>query len=136
MPYILDVETVFNEVGVTDCLEARLILKQVEQGEYLDKGRFVDRFGTKLYVDELSTGSKALLALIQCKDKVLNFNEVGIQALNLAITLFKEGYIFVNRYYGRLPDNVDIDLVVNNEEYYKCSDEFNEEWVLEYGAYV
>ena len=40
--YFLEVGTIFNEVGVTGCHEARVILRQVEQEEFLDKNRFID----------------------------------------------------------------------------------------------
>ncbi len=127
-PFVRDVETIFDMYGIIDTLESRLIIEKIEKGNFLDTTKFIDRFGVCLYLDELSTSSKALLALVACKDKILNFNEVGGTARELAMTIFKDGYIYMDDFHGALPYEAKIDLVMNDSETFHGGREFNEEW--------
>lgn len=128
MIFIYDIESEFNRVGITDIDMARRFIEMIEKGKFLDNRRFLDRFGAALYLDELSTSTKALIALSGCKDKVLNFMGVGKSAINLALITFTEGYIYVPRYYSTLETEMKIDIIVNDKDTYDNAFDFNEDW--------
>lgn len=81
--FILDVETAFLNVDMFGSEFQKSVIKEIDRGEYLDKSRFVDRFGNYLYLSELSTGSKALLLAEAFPNLIINFDEVGLNAIAL-----------------------------------------------------
>lgn len=126
--FIFDVEAEFFRYGIKDCRLSKEIIKEIDNGKYINESTFLDRFGVSLYTDYLSTSSKALLLLISCKDKVLNFDEVGDNAIKYALTHFNSGNIFISDYYGDIDEDGCVDLVMNDEIHYTDAYIFNEDW--------
>lgn len=126
--FVFDVEAEFFRYGIKDCILSKEIMKVIDEGEYVNKSIFLDRFGVSLYTDCLSTSSKALLLLISCKDKVLNFDEVGNNAIKYALEHFNEGNIYISDYYGNIDESDYIDLFMNDENHYTDAYTFNEDW--------
>lgn len=98
-----DVEFEFKGIEITGTNTDRNIIKYIEDGEYLSKTAFIDRFGAKCYYDCMSTGCKAALLVANRPDKVVNCIECGSNALEAIILYCKDGEILV---YGSTLDNV------------------------------
>jgi hypothetical protein len=79
---VTDNDLEFNLVGLSDTDVVRMILRDIEQGEYVDEYKFKDRFGVMLYSDVMSTSSKTLIN-IACGDgsKVYSGAELGANAV-------------------------------------------------------
>jgi hypothetical protein len=90
-----DVEEGFNEVLLRDDEATRNLLKYIDQAEYYDERRFVDRFGVCVYISELSTGCKAALCVHYLQDKIIDLIECGRNARDGIIKYCKDGAIIV-----------------------------------------
>lgn len=93
---IMDVEAEFLKVRLSGTREERELISVIEKGEYNDDKSFIDRFGYKLYLSELSTGCKAALCVISFPDKVINLHECGFNARDTIINYCSRGNIFIN----------------------------------------
>lgn len=74
----------------------KMILKEIEKGEILSEYLFKDRFGFGLYVHNLSTGTKAILAAKYFPEYVINLTEAGRNVLEFVSEL-GDANIYLNR---------------------------------------
>lgn len=95
--FIFDVESGFRGCGIRNTDYNKKVLKIIENGSYINKSKFLDRFGVMLYSTSLSTSSKAYMCLDSFPEKVINFSEVGNKTGNL---LFDKdtGGIYIPKY--------------------------------------
>lgn len=63
------------------------ILSDIEQARVLSEYVFEDRFGYGLYVNNLSTGTKAILSAYYYPDYLINLSEAGANVVDLLPTL-------------------------------------------------
>lgn len=78
MDFIFNVESSFDIDGVLKPSEfTDKVLGFVEEGRYLDSDSFIDRFGYKLNISELSTTSKILFLAKEYPNKCINAIELG-----------------------------------------------------------
>ena len=91
-----DVELAFGKCKIPNNKDIRQIIKEVEQGELIDSNGFKDRYGYKLSISELSTGTKAAILVVINTDKIVNFSEVGDNCRDYAIKNFTSGKILIN----------------------------------------
>lgn len=90
-----DAEDLFMRTRLTGCEYDREVIKRLEQGEYLDNGGFIDRFGYKLPRMFLSTGAQILLSVYHNPDKIVNGVELGHNALYRLVQLCKVGHVLL-----------------------------------------
>lgn len=72
--------------GVVDDEITKKILADVEQATYYSDTHYLDRFGSKVSIDNLSLGTMALL-LATHTDNIICFDECGENAIAEAINL-------------------------------------------------
>lgn len=82
--YIHDVEREFLFLKTLEPVSSEIIIRRIDGGHYLDNKSFIDKYGYKLPITSLSTGSKILL-LVNNTDKVINGIEMGQNAFELLI---------------------------------------------------
>lgn len=88
-----DVEKEFASL-VLECTDKeKELVRIIEKGELLDSTAFIDRFGYKLYLSELSTGCKAALCVLNSIDKVICLDECGLNARDAIVLLCDAGAI-------------------------------------------
>lgn len=93
---IKDVEEYFDTIQLDGSTEEKKFIECIEKGTFNDKDSFIDRFGFKLYLSELSTGCKAALCTLHCKDnKVISLRECGLNARDAIVTLSSNGSVLV-----------------------------------------
>lgn len=92
---IKDVELAFSEIGIPNTDVAKILIKEIEQGEYIDTISFKDRFGYKLDMSCLSTGCKAALVVLMNPSKLVDLQECGWNARDEIIKNCKEGNILL-----------------------------------------
>ena len=68
---IVDIDAAFSKLEIPVDESVKNIIKAVEQGNMIDTATFVDRFGVKLYLSELSTGCKAAICVALKPDKII-----------------------------------------------------------------
>lgn len=86
LEFIQDVDAFCMGLRLKNTEFVRMVLQEVEQAEYLAEDVFKDRFGRGLYVTCLSTSSKALIALYQNPDTIINCTEIGRNALDYILS--------------------------------------------------
>ena len=77
---VWDVEKEFNFIDLRETSETRKIIETIEKGKWLDAEAYVDRFGFKLWMDNMSTGCKAGLVAASTPNKIINLRECGYNA--------------------------------------------------------
>ncbi len=81
-----DPEKMIYATKITDDTFNKKVISEIEQGQYLDAGSFIDRFGYKLHMSSVSTGSKILLE-VNNTDNAIIADEIGMNAKRLLLTL-------------------------------------------------
>lgn len=124
--FLFDANAAFTGIPLMDDEFTKLVLKEVEDAEYVDKETFRDRFGRGLYSDCLSTSSKILLLVHYRPEAIVNAMELGDNAVTLLLTL-TEGNVFYPDANVML-EKPDVDIMINGV-HCTCCDEI--EWRLE-----
>lgn len=93
---IRDIEKHFDTIRLKGSDLDKLLIKEIDNGEYYDETSFIDRFGCKLYTTELSTGCKAALCVANTSDKVVDLIECGLNARDAIICACKQGTIVMH----------------------------------------
>lgn len=119
-----DAEKLFALTPILGSGTDRILIETIEQGRYLDKYSFEDRFGHKLYLSELSTGTKAALSVTNNDDVILDTRGIGENALEAIICLCKSGNILMDVQKLSIDDTIrskiknGIDVVINGFRIY------------------
>lgn len=90
-----DIEALFKQIRIQGTEEEKAVISKIEQGKYNDDISFIDRFGYKLYLSELSTGCKAALCVINKPNMQINLIECGINALDVILSICKNGSVIM-----------------------------------------
>lgn len=73
----------------------RNCISSIEKGEYYDKNFYIDRFGCKLSMDDMSTGCKAAICVHLNPEKNISLAECGVNARDFIIKNLSEGSIAI-----------------------------------------
>lgn len=92
---IHDVEEYFPRIKLTGSEKELEILKLIENGKFVDKLSFIDRFGYKLWTSELSTGCKAAFCVLHYPDKVVDLTECGLNARDVIVSVCDVGNVLM-----------------------------------------
>lgn len=76
IPFERDVERLFSKVALTGFDYDKSVLEHIEFGSYKDKSTFIDRFGIKVRVVDLSTCDKAAMSLHYYPDVLICGDEI------------------------------------------------------------
>lgn len=128
-----DVEEAFGKLRLTGTQEDREIIQRIESGRFNSATSFIDRFGYKLPISDLSSGSKAALLVANNPDKIIDLRESSLDARDIIIKTLKNGNIIL--YWNDvtiLPDDIDvIDCRIgkyNFKTVSRLNDYLNDEW--------
>lgn len=92
---IHDVEKAFTQIRLTGTDVEKELIQLIDKGSYNDSNSFIDRWGYKLYLSELSTGCKAALCVISNPDKLVDLIECGNNARDIIISRCKTGNVLM-----------------------------------------
>ena len=90
---IRDVEEAFDGLKGTEF--EKIVIAEVEHGEYIDTKTWRTRFGEILPVELLSTGSKACIVVQNNPDKIIDCLECGPEPRDTIIMFIKEGNVII-----------------------------------------
>ena len=93
---IVDIDAAFSKLEIPVDESVKNIIKAVEQGNMIDTATFVDRFGVKLYLSELSTGCKAAICVALKPDKIIDLQECGLNARDAVFNYCENGKILLH----------------------------------------
>lgn len=93
---IIDSEVAFRLITLRGTNLERTLISEIEQGSYVDSAFFIDRFGYKLPISELSTGCKTALVVANSPDRVVDLAECGNNARDAIIRNVKNGRILLS----------------------------------------
>lgn len=92
---VKDVEREFISIKLTVNDYTKRIVREIENGDLLDGDAYIDRFGYKLRLSELSTGCKAALCVCSTGD-VIDILECGINARDCILKTCTQGAILLH----------------------------------------
>lgn len=91
-----DIENEIRQMKVKDTLIVRRLIEEIEKGKYCDQYSFIDRFGFKIFINNMSTGCRAaLLMATNPPSYAVDLSELGLTAQDAIIRNCKEGHILV-----------------------------------------
>ena len=90
---ITDVEAAFGDVVLKDDETTKNLLYNIDKAKYLNEFYFIDRFGAKVSVLNLSTGCKAALCVHYLEVKIIDLKECGFNARDAILAFCKKGNI-------------------------------------------
>lgn len=120
MPIERDVETLFMTVRLDGCDYDKTMLREIEEGQFVDNFNFIDRFGCTLARDCLSTGTKAALSLYHMPDVMIWGVEMSHDALAEIVKHCMQGTLLLpaSNYYVRCKiEDCKIDVVCKGRHY-------------------
>lgn len=137
---IVDPEVAFRLLTLSGSNTERTLISEIEQGQYLDSAFFVDRFGCKLPISELSTGCKTAIVVSKCPESLVDLAECGNNARDAIIRNIKEGRILLSYngmdiYYAG-DEDVAVDLCVEGVYRFTSLWRFNYYLNHEFPAYA
>lgn len=92
---IIDIEALFSQIRLKGTFEEKTVISKIEQGKYNDETSFIDRYGYKLHLSELSTGCKAALCVLNKPNLQISLIECGINAIDVILTICKNGSVIM-----------------------------------------
>lgn len=102
---IHDVEKEFSLLDdVKNTETVHELMRYIEHANWCNEYSFIDRFGCKLYISNLSTGCKAAILAVLSPDKIVDLRECGANARNAIVTFVKDGSIIMDE------NDLDLDL--------------------------
>ena len=114
MPIERDVEVLFMQIRMDGCEYDQAILREVEEGRYVDNRQFIDRFGRTLPREFLSTGTKGALAVWHRPDVIVWGAEINRGALGGIARNCTRGTLLLpakNYYIACKVEDVEIDVI-------------------------
>lgn len=102
---IKDIEAAFSKLKIVVDETTKQFVKEIDKGELIDANRFIDRFGTILYISELSTGCKAAFCTYFYPDKIVDLQECGRNARDAIFNYCENGRILLHDF-GVTIDNM------------------------------
>ena len=100
---IVDVDKEFAKLKIKCSAYERKVIELIDKGKLLDGKSYIDRFGFKLRLSEISSGSKTALCVINNPDKIVDTAECGLNALSAIICVCRNGNILVRDIQIKLP---------------------------------
>lgn len=94
--YVADVEKEFNFISLSDSDTVQKLMREIEEAKWIDADSFEDRFGYKLWMDNMSTGCKAGLIAACEPEKVINLIECGYNARDSIILSLSNGHLLID----------------------------------------
>lgn len=92
---IRDVERGFASLRLKCTDEEKHLVELIDKGTLIDNTSFIDRYGYKLYLSELSTGCKAALCVLNT-DSIVDLVECGLNARDIIVSLCSKGSVLYN----------------------------------------
>lgn len=113
-----DVEELFWRTHITKSKDVEKALNIIEGGQWVNDDFFIDRFGYKVALEDLSTGCKAALCVLSYPDKIIDTKECGVNAIDFIISVCREGCIIISDPEITFVDYSDgkIDVQIDNYE--------------------
>ncbi len=118
-----DCEVSFKYIkGISE--KSKDLIKLIDKADYVDDKTITDRFGDKTFIDNLSTGCKTAICVVEYPDKWINTLECGLNALNAILTTCDEGNIIILDTGWDIPQTFGskISVCVDGKEFKKISD--------------
>lgn len=113
---IFDIESEFAKISLDLTFAERVLVKKIDGGNLIYKDSFIDQFGFKMRLSELSTGCKAALLVLHT-DSWVSLQECRTIARDSIIKYCKSGNILLPRRYTHVNDhrfNQTIDVVIGD----------------------
>lgn len=124
LPIENDAEKLFATVHLKGTPEEKKLIEVIEKGKWNDEVSFIDRLGFRRFIDDLSTGTKAALSILNRPDVILDTKECGVNAIDAMLCLCKNGNIIIDLEKASFEDSMikqienGVDICVNGLRIY------------------
>lgn len=95
---IRDIDAAFSKLIVPVDENTQAIVRAIDKGSLIDSNSYIDRFGVRLYVSELSTGTKAAICVYCNADKIVDLQECGLNARDAVFNYCENGKILLHEF--------------------------------------
>ena len=95
-PVVRNVQAKFMRTQVKDLPSVREAIRALDEGEYVNDRTFKDRFGDTISIENLCSGTKAVIVLSCNDDVAIDTLECGHNALDFIIHLDVDAGIVIN----------------------------------------
>ncbi len=95
-PCTMDIQEEFEKLYVEDTPAVRRILERLEQGKYCSNYCFLNRFGGKVPLSRLCSGTQAALLTALRSNMEVNLIECGYDAIGCILSCVTEGRVVVH----------------------------------------
>ena len=124
-----DINKMFDMIDVKGTEKERLALQLIDKATYKNELEVIDRFGDKISINNISTGCKAVIVILNSKEPVSTI-ECGMNALSVIFSLCDNGTIYVRDIWDKFPvvynsDAVNIEIDGMTFKSFKA---FNDYW--------
>lgn len=93
---IKDIDAAFSKLIVPVDQNTLAIVRAIDNGRLIDSNSYIDRFGVKLYVSELSTGTKAAICVYCNSDQIVDLQECGLNARDAIFNYCENGKVLLH----------------------------------------
>lgn len=93
---IVDIDAAFSKLTIPNDAAIGEIIASVDEGVFKGGNTFLDRFGVKLYLSELSTGSKAAICVYCHPNQIVDLQECGLNARDAVFNYCENGKILLH----------------------------------------
>lgn len=124
-----DINKMFDMIDVKGTEKERLALQLIDKATYKNELEVIDRFGDKISINNISTGCKAVIVILNSKEPVSTI-ECGMNALSVIFSLCGNGTIYVRDIWDKFPVvyNSDVVNIEIDGMTFKSFKAFNDYW--------
>ena len=124
-----DINKMFDMIDVKGTEQERLALQLIDKATYKNELEVIDRFGDKISINNISTGCKAVIVILNSKEPVSTI-ECGMNALSVIFSLCGNGTIYVRDIWDKFPVvyNSDVVNIEIDGMTFKSFKAFNDYW--------
>lgn len=114
---VSNVEVEFLRIPLEPSSVNRKVMQLLEQGKWQNSKEYTDRFGIRRSIQNISTGSKALLVVENSVGKLVDMMEAGFNAVSLGISVCTRGDMLIPDYQVEFLDELQGGVVVRVDNY-------------------
>ncbi len=112
-----NVEVEFLRIPLEPSDVNQKVIQLLEQGKWKNSEEYTDRFGVQRSIQNISTGSKAILVVENSVGKLVDMQEAGFNAVSLGISVCTRGNMLIPDYQVDFLNELQDGVVVRVDDY-------------------
>lgn len=114
---VSNVEVEFLRIPLEQSSVNQKVIQLLEQGKWQNSEEYIDRFNIRRSIQNISTGSKAILVVENSVGKLVDMLEAGFNAVSLGISICTSGDMLIPDYQVDFLDELQDGVIVRVDDY-------------------